>query len=384
MVASTDPPDLAPRDGVLVRLAEAFQNWRDRRIADPAFQAWATHFPLTRRLANRQGLALYDLVAGFVYSQVLLACVNLDLFRLLQGTPLRADEVAARVSLPPEAAERLLKAAASLNLLRIRRGDRYGVGPLGAALLGAPGVEEMVRHHPMFYRDLEDPVALLNAPKGTTELSQFWSYVAQDQVGAPEAAAYSRLMAVSQRMVAAETLAVHPMTGIERLMDIGGGQGAFLIAALRATPAMRGIVFDLPEVAARARSGLSAADLDARADAIGGSFTDDPLPSGADAISLIRVLYDHDTPVVELLLSKVFAALPSGGSVLISEPMSGGTRPTRSGDAYFGFYTAAMTTGTPRSVAEHSRLLANAGFHHIRALRPRQKFVTQVISAKKP
>ncbi|MEM7615963.1 MAG: methyltransferase [Pseudomonadota bacterium] len=384
MVASTDPPDLAPRVGVWTRLREGLADWSARRTADPKFQAWATRFPLTRWVANRQGAQLYDLVAGFVYSQVLLACVELDLLRMVQDTPLTAPQIAARTQLPPERAERLLRAAVSLKLLRLRHDARFGRGPMGAALLGAPGVEEMVRHHPMFYRDLEDPIALLTAPKGTTELAQFWSYVAQSDVDAPQAEAYSRLMAVSQKMVAAETLAVHPMTGITRLMDVGGGEGAFLSAALSATPGLTGCVFDLPEVAARARRRLTEAGMGTRSDAIGGSFLEDPLPGGADAISLVRVLYDHDTPAVQRLLRKIYAALASGGTLVISEPMSGGDAPTRPGDAYFGFYTAAMTSGMPRSAATHEALLRDAGFHDIKALRPQQGFVTRVIRAHKP
>jgi len=382
MVASAAPEDRGP--GLLSRLADRARAWRDARIADPRFQAWATANPLTRRIANRQGAALYDLVAGFVYSQVLHACVELDLFRRVATGPLSVPDLAEGTPLPPDAMQRLAQAAASLDLLHLRAGGRYGLGPLGAALLGAPGVEEMVRHHPMFYRDIEDPVTLLTAPKGSTELSQFWTYVRSGTVGAQEAGAYSRLMAASQDMVAAETLAVHPMTGITRLMDVGGGEGAFLAAALEATPGLTGTVFDLPEVAARAEVALAARGLDDRATAAGGSFLSDVLPQGADAISLVRVLYDHDTPVVQRLLAAVFDALPPGGRVLISEPMSGGARPSRSGDAYFGFYTAAMTSGQPRAPQEHMAALTAAGFVSVRSLAPRQGFITRVIAGQKP
>ena len=373
------------RPGPAARLLARLRRWRDRRVADPAFQAWATRFPLTRGIANRQGAALYDLVAGFVYSQVLHACVELDLFRRLADGPRTLTELSARTGLPVPALERLSRAAAALDLLRppTRREPGWALGPLGAALLGAPGVEEMVRHHPMFYRDLEDPLALLTAPRGSTELAAFWRYVD----GAPDsdqAAAYSRLMAASQRMVAAETLAVCPLSDVRCLLDVGGGEGAFLGAALQATPGLSGIVFDLPPVAERARAALGAAGLGGRARAVGGSFLDDLLPEGADAVSLVRVLYDHDTPVVRRILSAAIRALPPGGRLILSEPMSGGARPTRAGDAYFGLYTAAMTSGTPRSAADHVALLSEAGFTDARPLRARQPFITRVITARKP
>ncbi|MEL7216669.1 MAG: methyltransferase, partial [Pseudomonadota bacterium] len=120
----------------------------------------------------------------------------------------------------------------------------------------------------------------------------------------------------------------------------------------------------------------------AQATTAGGSFLTDPLPEGADLMSLIRVCYDHNDDVVLALLRKIRAALPSGGTLLISEPMSGGAAPTRAGDAYFGFYTAAMSTGRPRSIAEHSALLVEAGFTRVRAHPTRQAFITQVLSAR--
>jgi demethylspheroidene O-methyltransferase len=96
----------------------------------------------------------------------------------------------------------------------------------------------MIRHHRVLYRDLSDPVALLSG-KADTELSRFWAYVGGAQtLDLDEATAktYSDLMAASQAMVAEETLAAVPLTKVERMLDVGGGDGAFAEAALRAAP----------------------------------------------------------------------------------------------------------------------------------------------------
>lgn len=372
-----------PRFGILTRLRRAIYSWRNARISDPAFQSWAVRFPVTRPIARAEAARLYDLVAGFVYSQTLLACVELDLFVHLDR-PRTLDEIARRVDLAPDRCFRLLQAAAAIDLIR-RDGTDYKLGPLGAALAGAPGVVEMVRHHALFYRDLSDPVALLRGG-ADTELAQFWAYsggaVTRD-MPSDTAASYSTLMAASQAMVAEETLAAAPLAGVRHLLDVGGGEGAFLEAALRATPGLLATLFDLPAVAARASERFEAAGLGDVARICGGSFLDDPLPGGADAISLIRVLYDHDDDVVKRLLARVREALPPGGRLLLSEPMSGGLRPGKAGDAYFGFYTLAMGSGQPRSPERHRDLLSEAGFTAIRHIRTRQPFITSVISAKR-
>ena len=366
-------------------LADRFLRWRNRRIASPGFQSWAARFPLTRGTSRREADALYDLVAGFVYSQTLAACVELDLFRLLMPGPRTAAELAPVLDLPEDRAERLLAAAAAVGLTAPRPGGRWGLGRLGAAALGAPGVAEMVRHHRLFYADLADPVALLRGEGPPPRLSRFWAYLS----GAPDvdpgdAAAYSALMAASQAMVAEETLAAVSLSGVRRLMDVGGGEGAFAVAALRANPALTATVFDLPAVVARAPARFAAGGVSARAATAPGSFLTDPLPEGADALSLVRVCYDHEDDTVRMLLAKARAALPGGGMLLVSEPMSGGDRPTRSGDAYFGFYMLAMASGRARSPERLAAFIADAGFADIRRPRVRRPFVTQVLTARAP
>jgi len=100
-------------------------------------------------------------------------------------------------------------------------------------------------------------------------------------------------------------------------------------------------------------------------------------------VSLVRVLYDHNDETVRELLEKAYAAIPDGGRILISEPMTGGARPTVAGDVYFAFYTLCMETGRARSQAEIGEMLRSAGFVDVHAPKPRRAFVTSVVTARK-
>jgi demethylspheroidene O-methyltransferase len=113
-------------------------------IRNPAFQSWAAAFPFTRCLARREARALFDLCAGFVYSQVLAACVRLRLFDLLHEAPASEASLAARTGLSPDAMARLLVAAESLQLVRRRADGLWALGQLGAAMIGNPGIAAMV------------------------------------------------------------------------------------------------------------------------------------------------------------------------------------------------------------------------------------------------
>ncbi|HYN79780.1 MAG TPA: methyltransferase dimerization domain-containing protein, partial [Lamprocystis sp. (in: g-proteobacteria)] len=117
---------------------------RNRLLASPRFQRWASGFPLTRPIARRRARSLFDLCAGFVYSQILFACIELDLFEHLAGGPVSLGELAKRMGLPETGALRLLKSAASLGLIERSGPDHFVLGELGAALRGNPGIAAMV------------------------------------------------------------------------------------------------------------------------------------------------------------------------------------------------------------------------------------------------
>ena len=351
-----------------------------RLAGSRGFQKFAARVPGLRRIARAEGAALFDLVAGFVNAQTLMALVELRVLHRLRDAPMAAADLGTLCGIAPARMQILLQAGAALGLLRRRRDGRFDLALRGAALLAVPGLEAMITHHKALYADLADPVAFLRGG-GPTQLAQFWPYVFGGQGGAEVSATYSTLMAESQALVAEDVLTLADFTGISRLLDVGGGTGAFLAAVGAAHPGIALDLFDLPVVVAGAAARL--APVRARVTIHPGSFRDDPLPRGADAISLIRVLYDHDDSTVARLLTQVHAALPSQGRLIVAEPMSGGDRPDRATDVYFALYTLAMQTGRTRSGAEIAALLAAAGFENIRIHWGYRPFVTSAVTASK-
>jgi len=369
---------------MLSDLRERLSDFRNRKVADPAFRRWASRFPLTRWVARRQAKALFDLTAGFVYSQVLAACVRVGLFDMLGAGPLDLDSIASRIDLPPAGTDRLLKAASALGLVETRTDGRYAVGPLGAALVGNSGVEAMILHHDILYRDLQNPLALL-AGQQVSDLKSYWAY-AGGETSSPSKprrhADYTRLMSASQAFVTDEILNAYSFKRHKCLLDVGGGDATFLIAAGQAAPQLDLALFDLPPVASIARQRLLAAGLSGRAKVHAGSFLDDQLPAGADVVTLIRVLHDHDDAPALAILSAIRRAIAPGGTLLIAEPMSGTVGAEASGDAYFGFYLLAMGQGRPRTVAEIGSLLERAGFSAHREIPTGTPLIARIVTAR--
>lgn len=367
------------------RLREGWRDWRNRIVADPAFQERAAAFALTRPRVRREAAALFDLMAGFVYSQVLLACVRLKLFQQLAAGPLPVAQLATTTGLADEPLRRLLAAAVALELLDWRQGDRIALGRLGAPLPGNPGLLAMVEHHATLYADLSDPVALLRR-ESRPAMAAYWPYAeagpALAALDPAHVATYSQLMTASQPMVTAEVLAAVDLRRHRVLLDVGGGEGAFLTAAAQVAPHLSLMLFDLPAVAERARERLQAAGLAARSQVHGGDFFDGELPAGADLISMIRVAFDHPDERVLKLLVNVRRALAPGGRLLLAEPMAGEKGAEAMGDAYFGFYLMAMGRGRPRSADELSAMLRTAGFSDVRRVRTRVPLQTGLLIAR--
>jgi demethylspheroidene O-methyltransferase len=366
---------------------ERWRAWRDAILIDPAFRRRAARSLWMRPIARRRARALFDLVAGFVYSQVLLACVRLDLFEILARGPQSAAELARRLDLPLDGAERLLAAAAALELLEHREGGTFGLGPLGAPMVGNEAVAALVEHHAVLYADLQDPVALLRGSGAAAALSRYWSYATATAPGAlrPEQVGeYSALMSASQPLVAEEVLDAYPLAQHRCLLDVGGGQGRFLAAAARRAPHLRLMLFDLPGVVPSAQAALEREGLADRSTVCGGDFTLEPLPQGADIASLIRVIYDHPDERALTILRAVHRALPAGGTLLLAEPMAGAPGAPRVGDAYFGFYLLAMRGGRSRTADELTRLLRTAGFEGVREIATPIPLQVGVLVARKP
>ncbi len=351
---------------------------RDRWLTSPRLRDAASRFALTRPIARRRARDLFDLVAGFVYSQWLAACVELDLFERLAVSPMTAAQLGAESRLPLSSAQRLFDAATSLGLTQPHGDDagghtRYGLGPLGAAMVGNEAVTAMVRHHRALYADAADPLALLRSQGRDARLASYWAYAGghadnrtPDRLTDTTTAPYSALMSATQPLVAGQVLDAYPIARHRCLLDLGGGEGAFAAAALARAPALRATVFDLPTVAAAARARFARQGLSDRAQAVGGDFHRDALPPGADVVSLIRVVYDHDDEPAAAILRAARRALPRGGTLLLAEPMAGAAGAEPMGAAYFGLYLLAMGSGRSRTAGQLRTLLEAAGFDRVR------------------
>lgn len=337
-------------------LPDFFLRLRNQLLSDARFLSLVQSLPVGRWIARRKSSQLFDIVAGFSYSQVLFACVELCVFECVgtRGVP-QADLVRA-TGLSAERCTLLVKAAVALGLLECS-GDVIFLGPHGAALLAQPWIMRLVEHHIHFYRDIADPVTLLRGGAAEGELRAYWSYGDSKA----DKSRYTSLMAASQRAVAEQILRSYDFRGHRRLLDVGGGAGTFLQMTGAAHAHLDLNLFDLPGV-----TSLAAAPGAKSVTVHAGDFRRDPLPVGMDIVTLVRVIHDHDDDAVMDLLRNIRSSVAPGATLLIAEPFSGQPAIARVTDSYFNLYFAAMGQGRTRTPKEIAGMAARAGFDGLR------------------
>ena len=167
------------------------------------------------------------------------------------------------------------------------------------------------------------------------------------------------------------------LTGRKLMLDLGGGSGAYSIAATGSFPGLKAIVLDLPPVAVVAREYIAANGAADRVSALAGDFTTSEFPQGVDVVVMASNLPQYEPALIRLVVGKAFAALVPGGEMhLIGETLHDDRRGPLSA-ALWGLNEAVQgSTGVAHTEGEVQGYLQGAGFTDV-AVHP---FVPGVLS----
>ncbi|MEU8372505.1 methyltransferase [Micromonospora sp. NPDC048894] len=316
---------------------------------------------------------LMHLVAGVWGFKTLAVGVEFGLFtKLAGGRTVTVAEVAAEFGLDERPADLLLSASASLGLLE-RAGDGYRNSELAEQFL--------VEGRPYYfgaqvrYSDLRTYLPwhrVGEALRGNRPLT--WDPQQQDSLfdttDQELVAQFWDAMFATSRFTARALADAYDFGAHRRLLDVGGGAGAFPIEFCLRLPHLRATILDLPHVCVRAGERIAEAGLTDRISAVPGDFLADPaLPDGHDVILLSMILHDWDEPTNRALLARCFAALPPGGVVVISELLLNDERTGPPEAALMGMNMLVETEGGKNySGAEYRAWLTDAGFVDVRTV----------------
>ena len=310
--------------------------------------------------------AMLALLSGHAVVRSIAAVADLGIPDLLAQGPQPIGELARRCGANEDALYRLLRALAARGLFNELELRHFGLTPLSDWLRSdvPNSLRDFVRLRgsDMYWHAWGAlPYTIKTGESAFRQAHGMSHFEYLDQH--PEAARlfHDGMRAISAQIQAA-VLAAYDFSGFTRLADIGGGQGHFLAAILRAHPHLRGVLFERPAIAERAAAELRAAGVSERCEIVGGDFLT-AVPSGADAILLSRVLHDFGDPESARILANCRAALPSGGKLLIVEYLLSDDGEAGLAAKLFDLQMLVyFGSGRERTEEEYRILLRRAGF----------------------
>ena len=248
---------------------------------------------------------------GFMAAKHLFVASEIGVFENLAGAPATLDELAAKSGIPHRTLRISTDAMVSLGLLECKEG-RYRNSATAAAFLGGKAGQDL---RPMLrfldrisypaWMKLEDAV---RRGEGERHFNRFTS---------EEQQIFSAGVEATTAGMAAALAVSYDFSRHNRVLDVGGGTGSFLVAVLRRYPALQATLFELPGACAVARRRLADEPEGARIDVVEGDFLKDPLPDDHDALIVANTIHVLSVGHNVALLRNMRAHVAAGARLLL-------------------------------------------------------------------
>lgn len=257
--------------------------------------------------------SIMGMVFAFQRSRVLLTAYELDLFTVLGEENKSSIEVAEALGTGGRATDRLMNALCAIGLLKKKEG-RFSNTPLASRFL--------VNGKPDFMGGLMHSVHLWDTWSTLTQaVRQGKSVVARhvNERGDEWLTAFITAMHQRACQQAPSVVALLDLSGVSRLLDVGGGSGAYSIAFARAKDEIKATVLDLPSVIPLTRDYIAKEGLSDRVETVAGDYKIDDLGSGFDLVFLSAIIHSNSFEENRDLIVKCSEALNPQGQLVVQD-----------------------------------------------------------------
>jgi predicted O-methyltransferase YrrM len=256
-----------------------------------------------------------QLALAYRSSMVLFAASELNIFTLLGSGPRTAHDVAEAAGGHLEPVRLLLNGCVDAGLL-VREADSYRNTSVADAFL-VQGRPAYIGHGLKYAEDLYPVWGRL------AELTRTNAPVMEPEslLGGDPEKTRAFVLAMHERARGIGAVLPHgvDLTGRTKLLDVGGGRGTYSISLVRHTPGLQSTVLDLPGVLAIAKEIIADNGCADRIATMPGNYLTTPFGDGYDVVLLSGMMHRETPDTCRLLLRKAFAALDSGGLVIVSD-----------------------------------------------------------------
>ena len=255
---------------------------------------------------------IFQIASGFMAAKHLFVASEIDLFAQLSGGPASLDDLAVRSGVPRRTLRISADAMVALGFLE-QTGDQYGNAPAASAFLSGHGPADL-RPVLRFWNRISYPTwaGLEHAIRsGEAPNRQGGAFSEEEQ------RIFSEGVGAFMEGPAQALADSYDFSRHDRILDLGGGIGALLLAVLRRHAGLHGTVFELQGAAQLARQHVEREPEGKRIEVVEGDFLSDPVPPGHDAIVLANVVHVLSEEHNRALLQRARAAVTPGARLLI-------------------------------------------------------------------
>jgi hypothetical protein len=306
-----------------------------------------------------------QMIGGHIVTRAMYAFAELGLADLLRDGPRSASDIAPAADAEAAPLYRLLRTMAGLGFVVEDADHRFALTPLGDALRSdVPGhARSMVRliAGPLGWRVLGEFLHSVKTGDAGSERALGMPIFEYMATSPQEATWFNEMMIAFHGGEPPAVAAAYDFSGLDTIVDVGGGTGNLLTTILQANPGLRGVLHDVPHVAAQARDLIASRGLSDRCTVNEGSFFE-ALPEGGDAYMLSHIIHDWDEASCIKILTNCRRAMKPGGRLLVVEmviPPGNDFHPGKISDMIMLAFTPG---GCERTAAEYATLFAKAGF----------------------
>lgn len=263
---------------------------------------------------------LLQMAVGKWVSQGLKVAAELGVADLLAEGPSSAEQLAAGTGSNPDGLYRLLRALAGVGIFTERSDRRFENNALSNALRSdvprsARAMVRWIGEEAAWHAwaDFGHSVRTGEPAFDHFHGAQVFDYFARHP-GSAEI--FNDAMTSFSASTGPAVARAYDFSGVRKLVDVGGGHGALLLAIAERHPALHGVLFDRPEVVAGAGRLLSGNPHGPRIEVRSGDFLEG-VPEGADAYIMKHILHDWDDERCVRILGHCAGAVARGGRILV-------------------------------------------------------------------
>lgn len=264
---------------------------------------------------------------------------------------------------------RVLRALAAEKIFEETQKETFMLTPNATALLSdAPGSMKyfILAELGEFYNPWGE--LLHTVQTGKTAFDHYykmdlWQYYAtHPEEGRNFMHAMTRLTQYSDKAI----VDAYHFDGFKTIVDVGGGNGALLMAILQSAPALQGVVFDAPYVVEKTKQAIAENNMSNRCTVQGGDFFKE-VPSGADAYIMKYILHDWQEADAIRLLQSCHRSMKKGSKLLAVDAVIPPGNTFHPGK-FMDVNMLVVTGGRERTAEEFRKLFEQAGLQFNRVI----------------